>query len=214
MTRGNDKAVRALLKAGADIEAQTKDYNGYGSWHQTFHRAFPPPLPGSAGTLKAFCQACADKRIPTAQTQTDGSALSLRIAGRVRDELLRNGGMNWDDDYRKMLDTFQKYFHIANPAGYSDQDIEEILDPLRDGDVNRMLWNLCDCALCWVESNPEVFPPLEAVASPRIHYIIIVPLRLCLKGQPWIVYRFYFCADLVFPWKRIIQDKELFRNCS
>ncbi len=129
---------------------------------RSFHDGVSPIILTNVGGYKNHFEELWDFLVPPAGRAQTAQGEVIRIAGRVRDELLRNGGMNWDDDYRKMLDTFQKYFHIANPAGYSDQHIEEILDPLRDGDVNRMLWNLCDCALCWVESNPEVFPPLEA----------------------------------------------------
>lgn len=30
----------------------------------------------------------------------------IRISGRINDEIERNGGVNWDGDYRKMADAF------------------------------------------------------------------------------------------------------------
>ncbi len=38
----------------------------------------------------------------------------IRIAGRVQHEFLDNGGMNWDDDFRKMLRAFPKYLSLGN----------------------------------------------------------------------------------------------------
>ncbi|MDE5892259.1 MAG: hypothetical protein K2H45_04970, partial [Acetatifactor sp.] len=81
----------------------------------------------------------------------------IRIAGRIRDELMRNGGMNWDEDYRKMLYTVREYFRLT------EWDVDEIIDALKDGDVHDvMILRLCYCALHWVEANPEVRPLLEA----------------------------------------------------
>lgn len=39
----------------------------------------------------------------------------IRIPGRVRDELDRNGGVNWDRDYRKMLQALPQYLSLGIP---------------------------------------------------------------------------------------------------
>ena len=46
----------------------------------------------------------------------------IRIAGRVQHEFLDNGGMNWDDDFRKMLHTFPQYLRLGN--AFSEDDIK------------------------------------------------------------------------------------------
>ena len=38
----------------------------------------------------------------------------IRIAGRAQHEFLDNGCMNWDDDFRKMLDAFLQYHQLGN----------------------------------------------------------------------------------------------------
>jgi len=84
----------------------------------------------------------------------------VRIAGRVSDELLRNGGLNWDEDYRKMLAAFRKYLSLGVPA--DDQEIAEITDVLMGGDVlDGALLRLRHRAEYWVGDNPEVMPLLE-----------------------------------------------------
>lgn len=239
---GNNKAVRALLKAGADIEAQTKDFNGYGHFtplemtlyehsmgctkkydiceillkhgakktdrcrqfasalsetfyrhtlgkkpskflknqetaigklcemfdaevlrETSFHDGVSPIILTVVGGFKDNFQELWDFLVPPAGRAQTAQGEMVRIAGKVRHELLCNGGLNWDDDYRNMLDTFRKYLHLANPIDVSDQFVEEMLDALKDGDVNdRMIWMLQYCAQNWVENNPEVVPPLEA----------------------------------------------------
>ena len=47
----------------------------------------------------------------------------IRIPGRVRDELDRNGGANWDRDYRKMLQALPQYLSLG--SSLSEQELAE-----------------------------------------------------------------------------------------
>lgn len=92
----------------------------------------------------------------------------IRIAGRVRHELMDNGGMNWDDDFHKMLQAFLEYLRLGNP--FNDDDIKsaKLLTGLliAAGDEGRsadfFCSALCACAVAWVKQNPEVIAPLDA----------------------------------------------------
>lgn len=92
----------------------------------------------------------------------------IRIAGRIQHEFLDNGGMNWDDDFRKMLHTFPQYLHLGN--AFSEEDIKsaELLTNLiiAAGDSGRtddfLCSALCACAVTWVQQNSAVIAPLEA----------------------------------------------------
>ena len=42
----------------------------------------------------------------------------IRIAGRVRHEMLDNGCINWDDDFNKMLKTVVKYAELIDKTQY------------------------------------------------------------------------------------------------
>lgn len=100
---------------------------------------------------------------PSGKAQT-AQGEAIRIAGRVNHEIMGNGGMNWDDDYRKMLHIFPEYLRLGNPL--KDEDIvqaEKITKFLRDGrDDEDSTMSLCSYAVAWVSQNPEVLPPLEA----------------------------------------------------
>ena len=83
----------------------------------------------------------------------------IRIAGRISDELMRNGGLNWDEDYQNMFYTFRKYLVLLEEP---DEWLDEMVDALKNGDVyDGMIWRLRYCALSRVEENPEVMPLLE-----------------------------------------------------
>ena len=92
----------------------------------------------------------------------------IRIAGRVQHEFLDNGGMNWDDDFRKMLHTFLKYLCLGNAFSENDIKSAEILTNLlivagEEGHIDDFLCSaLCACAVAWVQQNPEVITTLEA----------------------------------------------------
>lgn len=82
----------------------------------------------------------------------------VRIAGRIRDEIYRNGGTNWNSDYKKMLDAF--YSHIYSGNSLSIEDLEKV-DPIikeirKTGDAeDKELNYLCKKATQWVLLNPK-----------------------------------------------------------
>lgn len=82
----------------------------------------------------------------------------IRIPGRVRDELDRNGGANWDRDYRKMLQALPQYLSLGNPL--SDQELAETKELIaqvhgKDFDDEPRLDRLCQLAIAWIKQNPE-----------------------------------------------------------
>ena len=82
----------------------------------------------------------------------------IRIPGRVRDELDRNGGVNWDRDYRKMLQAMPQYLSLGIPL--SDQELEETKELIaqvhgKDFDDEPRLDRLCQLAIAWIKQNPD-----------------------------------------------------------
>lgn len=104
---------------------------------------------------------------PSGRAQTAQGEL-IRIAGRVQHEFLDNGCINWDDDFRKMLQAFPKYLHLGNAFSEEDIHAAEILTALltvsgNEGRIDEFLCAaLCACAVAWVQQNPQVIAPLEA----------------------------------------------------
>lgn len=92
----------------------------------------------------------------------------IRIAGRVQHELMDNGGMNWDEDFRKMLRAFTRYVRLGN--AFNDDDIKsaELLTQLLTAAGDKgcaedfLCSALCACAVAWVQQNPEVIAPPDA----------------------------------------------------
>ena len=82
----------------------------------------------------------------------------IRIPGRVRDELDRNGGANWDRDYRKILQALPQYLSLGNSL--SEQELAETKELIaqvhgKDFDDEPRLDRLCQLAIAWIKQNPE-----------------------------------------------------------
>ena len=82
----------------------------------------------------------------------------IRIPGRVRDELDRNGGANWDRDYRKMLQALPQYLSLG--SSLSEQELAETKELIaqvhgKDFDDEPRLDRLCQLALAWIKQNPN-----------------------------------------------------------
>ena len=91
----------------------------------------------------------------------------IRIAGKVSHEMMDNGCMNWDKDFDKMLKAFLEYARLGVPLENDAKAARKIIGILKkcvkNGFANEhMCAGLRQCAVRWVERNPEVMQPLEA----------------------------------------------------
>jgi hypothetical protein len=76
----------------------------------------------------------------------------IRISGRVSIELNDNGGINWDDDYKTMCDTFLAFLKQGSPL--SNAELAEAFEIVKgvkqkSGDTDRM----CELGVKWVTTN-------------------------------------------------------------
>lgn len=80
----------------------------------------------------------------------------IRITGRISHEILDNGGVNWDSDFRKMLKALIKYFMTGIPL--SDETLGEAITltkQLQNGNGDDEPARLCELAVHWVLVNPN-----------------------------------------------------------
>ena len=87
----------------------------------------------------------------------------IRITGKVRDEMFRNGGVNWDREYRKMLDTLLVHLKSGTPLdSISFEEASSIASGIRkDGSDGDELSRLCELGLIWVIANPNPIPLMK-----------------------------------------------------
>ena len=132
-----------------------------------FHDGVSPILVTETGEEAQFRQLWDFLVPPNGRAQTAQGEI-IRIAGRIENELMGNGGINWDEDFRKMLRAFPQYVRLGNAFSQDDIQAAEALTSLLTaaGDAGRiddfLCKTLCACAVTWVQQNPEPLPPLEA----------------------------------------------------
>lgn len=88
----------------------------------------------------------------------------IRIIGRIEHEILDNGSMNWDEDFRKMLHMLLQYFRMGDPLPSKVyDDVENCVNVISDcGEGERELWYLHYCGVGWVQQNSQLILPLPA----------------------------------------------------
>lgn len=82
----------------------------------------------------------------------------VRITGRIRDELHRNGGANWDRNYRKMLDALFVYFASGIPLSEHElNETKKLTSSIhaKGDDDEQITDRLCELAVLWVLKNPN-----------------------------------------------------------
>lgn len=112
-------------------------------------------------------QALWELLVPSSGAAATVQGEAIRITGRLSQEILDNGGVNWNGDFRAMLDAFVA--HIASGTslpGDAIADARRIVSELRHGkgDVDQ-LQRLAELAVQWVIANPgpiALLPPAYA----------------------------------------------------
>ena len=111
------------------------------------------PIVARATGWDAQHQELWDLLVPSSGAADTVQGEVVRIAGRICDELWRNGGANWDTSYRKMADAFVA--HVASGVPLPEPLLTETRSLVAEvkrkaGDPQR----LRELAVSWVASNP------------------------------------------------------------
>ncbi len=80
----------------------------------------------------------------------------IRITGKVSYEILDNGGINWDNQYRKMINTLVHYFSLGTPLdAVVLQEVATLAKEINSKNDSDEPARLCELAVHWVLSNPN-----------------------------------------------------------
>ena len=131
---------------------------------KSVHDGVSPIIVPDGDEDKAF-QALWDYLVPPRGKAQTAQGEIIRIAGRVQYEFLDNGCINWDEDFKKMLDAFLQYLQLGK--GFDEEDLKTagVLVNLIKENGDQLILVLCSCAMTWVKQNPEVMAPLSAEYS-------------------------------------------------
>lgn len=115
------------------------------------------PITAKPGTWKEQFTELTGLLIPSGGPAKTVQGEVIRIAGRILDEIERNGGVNWDNDYRTMLDALIEHFSsgaalnttLLNEAAIIANDVRQ------SGEPDNRLSRMCELAVMWVSANPR-----------------------------------------------------------
>lgn len=80
----------------------------------------------------------------------------IRISGKISNEILGNGGRNWDEEYRKMTKALLKYFSCgASLDEKFAKAIEILVQQIIKYKGEEESLQLCELAVYWVLENPN-----------------------------------------------------------
>jgi hypothetical protein len=83
----------------------------------------------------------------------------IRISGKLAREIMDNGSMNWDADFRKMLDMLVKRFGTGMPLAADElKEAAGLAKLLRGGNGDDEPERLMELAVRWVQANPNPIP--------------------------------------------------------
>jgi len=145
----NPKSVEAASAAldrlyevfGATAAPRRKTYDG------------KSPIVVANGDWQQQHQALWDLLVPSSGAASTVQGEVIRVSGRIIDELDRNGGGNWDADYRKMADAFLVYIRMGEQLPDDELALaDELVANAKKlaGDPRRM----AQVAVNWVRRNP------------------------------------------------------------
>ncbi|QTD41516.1 ankyrin repeat domain-containing protein [Sporosarcina sp. Te-1] len=80
----------------------------------------------------------------------------IRITGKVSYEVLDNEGINWDHQFRQMLNSLNYYFSLGTPLHPAAlQEAATVVKELQNGHGSDEPARLCELAVQWVLTNPN-----------------------------------------------------------
>jgi len=104
--------------------------------------------------------------VPSNGVAQTGQGEAIRIAGKVAREIMDNGGINWDSEYKKMLDILPQYFELGNELLYEDlKEIKRVIKIIYNGNGDSEPESLMNYAVKWIMQNQTVVPVIAPTYS-------------------------------------------------
>lgn len=114
------------------------------------------PITVKAETWQKQHQELWDMLVPGSGSAATVQGEVIRIAGRLSYEILDNGSINWDGDYRKMVDAMKEYLRMGESLAEAEYaELNKIFPVVRKGEGEEELERLTELSVAWVLLNPN-----------------------------------------------------------
>lgn len=114
------------------------------------------PITVSGNTWKEQYNELWAKLVPASGRAQTVQGEMIRIIGKVTYEVLDNGGLNWDDDYRKMLKSLSGFMSSFESSGNALVDeANRIIKKISASSEEKSLYRLTEIIVNLVVANPQ-----------------------------------------------------------
>lgn len=117
------------------------------------------PIAASANPWQKQHAELWDYLVPGSGHAATAQGEAIRITGKIAHEVLGNGGVNWDSDFRKMLATLTELFRSGTPLADAElKEADSLAEALSANTSSGKPDRLSELAVHWVLANPEPIP--------------------------------------------------------
>jgi hypothetical protein len=103
--------------------------------------------------------------VPSAGSAETQQGEAIRLAGKLSREILDNGSINWNSDFRAMADALTAYPASLNSVADA-AELSALRDVVRTGSGDKPeLYRLTELTVAWVLANPTPIP----LEGPRLY---------------------------------------------
>lgn len=100
-----------------------------------------------------------DYLVPGSGHAATAQGEAIRITGKIAHEVLGNGGINWDSDFRKMLEALTGIFRSGTPLADAElKEADSLAEALGANAGSGEPDRLSELAVRWVLANPDPIP--------------------------------------------------------
>lgn len=160
----DDFNPEALAETDAGLKALYRLFETRPVPQRTTHDGVSPILVDAVGWRDQH-RALWTLLVPSSGAAATAQGEAIRITGRLSQEILDNGGANWNADFRAMLDALVAHLASASPLpNDAIAEARRIASDLRSGNGDaEPLQRLAELAVQWVLVNPQPIP----LATPK-----------------------------------------------
>lgn len=125
------------------------------------------PIEMPDGSWRHRFDALWDALVPPTGRATTVQGEVVRICGKIAYEILDNGGMNWDKDFRMLARALPAYLALGNRLDAADERTAvELACHVGTSSDERDLDRLAELAVGWVQLNPDPIALASVVDDP------------------------------------------------
>jgi len=165
------REIRAVAPGSAAVHAERRAA-AYAALARLFELGATPAEPGAASDGEIFVPRASwaaqyrslwTTLVPASGHAANAQGEAIRITGRIRNELIEMGGVNWDTDHQAMLDHLPALFALGSPLDETTlvrarENARKLGEIVGTPQAEQRMTELQQAAVAWVAQNTLPIP--------------------------------------------------------